>query len=100
MLAKVRDQGFDRRGFQLGGACFGSGRFVVAHQVVRQDDSVAFLDRSDLVSAVSVEGDEGKALTGAAVNHLLALVLDQDRAAPKGGRQRDDQGPEHVVGLL
>ena len=69
-------------------------------QVVGQGEPVALLDRLDLVPAVGIEGDEGELPAGAAVDDLLALVLDDQGAALERGRQRHDQGADHGVGLL
>jgi len=52
------------------------------------------------VPAVGIEGDEGELPAGAAVDDLLALVLDDQGAALERGRQRHDQGADHGVGLL
>jgi hypothetical protein len=69
-------------------------------QVVSQSDPVAGSNGFDLVPAVRVERDQSQLRPRPAVGDGLALVVDDQGAAAEGTREEDDQGADHVVGLL
>src|SRR5690606_26362087 len=63
-------------------------------------DAVTLLDRADLVTAISVEGNQREVLVGAADSPFLVVMLDHEAAASELRGQAHDQRADHVVGLF
>ena len=73
---------------------------ALEEQVVGQRHAVPGGDRSYLVAAIGVEGDEGKGLLGRSIGRRHAGVAHDQSAALERGRQGHDKGPDHRIGLL
>jgi hypothetical protein len=70
------------------------------HEVICEHHAIAGGYWADLVLAVSIEGDERQLPGSSAEGDLLVVMLDHHGAAREGGRQDDDQRPDHVVSLF